>query len=563
MIATRIVCVLILMAWVSLPLKGYDLPTEFGVLQNRIESMINALPDKYGNDGGLEIIYEPPTENERIDFAETVFRNVYYEQYELAATNALTLGYRLVEFFDTDLAKTYYILERNPGLPIEDKNLYHWGIFVFNPEPVRGQLVIQAPHPLFDSDTGLQANYVFQYTEASFLFIAGTHRCNKATPSGCSGSSSVCSPNSAPQEFKDEGNVYRQADVAHATDSMFDVLTRWLEDELNNYYFFIQLHGFGQDELEPDAILSNGVDEAKQPVGVDYLSILNDQIKLAWADSHGGEQLYTEVGHIDDDHNFSTLLATSSVQGRYLNGGSSPCTSSTGTTNLGHFLHIEQGNPTIGNVEHLRSPNNWMVMSIAIINTFIEAPLPVELLEFNGRFEMNLALIQWKTLWEEGSSYFEIERSLSAIERFESLAIVKATGYSKTEVQYNYKDFIKPSISDQDIYYRLKQVDFNGIFKYSEIVRVSIPRRGMENIIYPNYGDGQFITLNNSQIRSSDSFRLVIYSQTGKVLFDRVIQGRLFEDVFSSRLRSYPVGYYYIRMSSPNFQFKTAYYKNL
>jgi hypothetical protein len=563
MVRKGIIGVLIFLVWGRLPLLGVNLVIQSGVLQNRIETMIDALPDKYENDGGIKIVYEPPTMAQRIDFAQTVFRFLYYKQYEVAATNALTLGYRLVQYTDTDFNHIYYILERREDLPPGDINLYHWGIYVFNPDPARGQLIIQAPHPLFDSDTGLEASFVFQWVEASFLFIAGTHRCNKATISGCSGSSGVCSPNSAPQSFKNLGNAYLESDVAHATNSMFDVLTRWLADELNSYYFFIQLHGFGQDINEPDAILSNGVDENKPPVGFDYLSLLDTQLKIEWANANGGDLLETEVGHIDPNNNFNTLLATTSVQGRYLNGGNSPCTSSAGTTNLGHFLHIEQGKPKIGNADHLRSAVNWSVVAIAIINTFIQAPLPVELLDFTGHFENNAAILEWKTLWEEGSSHFEIERSLSNFDSFKSLAIVSAKGFSKYEVLYEYKDYVDVDILDQNAYYRLKQVDFNGIFKYSESIRVPIIRKLNQSVISPNHGNGQAVKVSNYEIRNSDNFRLTLYNTAGKILYSDNVNGQSFEEILTIRLRSYPIGLYIIVMSSTSFHFREIYYKNL
>ena len=489
-----------------------DLLEESGILEDRIEAIIDGIPDKFKNHGGPEI-YSPPSPQEQIDFANEVFHNLYYSQFEEAATNALDFGYTLTEF--TEGQNVYYILERDQSLGVS--NFYHWGTYVFNREASKGQLIIQAPHPLFDTDTGVQAVRVFQHVEASFLFISGTHRCNTATISGCAGVSNACNSNiggvAPPAEFMNDPGDYRESDVAHATNSMFDYLTRWLENEEPEHYFYIQLHGFGQGVNEPDLIISGGKDENSAAPNPDILSQLSLQLILEWDNLHN-DDLYIEIAHDDDDHNFNTLLATTNTQGRYINGNQiNPCTSSSGTTNTGRFIHIEQGKVNDA-TEHMRLEHNWIVLIQAINNVFIDAPLPVEFKSFDVSFNKDHVEIKWETATEEGNEYFEVEKALMSSD-FKPIATVQGQGYSSSSSSYFVRDY---GLTDY-AYYRIRQYDLGGNSTTTEAryLDISFYRKKIkgEFFIRPNHGASSNITVHMPEW--SGKAQLTITDVTGRV----------------------------------------------
>jgi hypothetical protein len=99
-------------------------------------------------------------------------------------------------------------------------------------------------------------------------------------------------------------------------------------------------------------------------------------------------------------------------------------------------------------------------------------PLPVNLDGFTAirKSETTVAL-NWKTRGEINNEKFEIERSFDGI-NFIRVGTVNGNGTTNTVMVYQFEDQVLASASPV-LYYRLKQVDFNGDFEYSEIKRVA------------------------------------------------------------------------------------------
>src|ERR1041385_9231891 len=87
----------------------------------------------------------------------------------------------------------------------------------------------------------------------------------------------------------------------------------------------------------------------------------------------------------------------------------------------------------------------------------------------------------WTTASEINNDYFSVERSEDAIS-YQVVGTVKGAGNSTQELYYSLKD---QSPVRGINYYRLKQTDFDGHFKYSEVCSVSAqPVNGIK--VYPN-----------------------------------------------------------------------------
>jgi hypothetical protein len=104
--------------------------------------------------------------------------------------------------------------------------------------------------------------------------------------------------------------------------------------------------------------------------------------------------------------------------------------------------------------------------------------LPLDLLTFTGRLQNNNSvLLTWKTENEVNTSHFEIERSIDG-NRFNGIGNVSANGRNNTgsvSFNYSYTDNDAANQSSQRLYYRLRMVDIDGTFKYSNIISVSLP----------------------------------------------------------------------------------------
>ncbi|MCE3296565.1 MAG: hypothetical protein K0R65_2279 [Crocinitomicaceae bacterium] len=92
-------------------------------------------------------------------------------------------------------------------------------------------------------------------------------------------------------------------------------------------------------------------------------------------------------------------------------------------------------------------------------------PLPVELINFHVSLFGQKNIVKWTTKSEKNNDYFLVQRSKDGI-AWETLKMINGHGNSTSEISYQYNDE-RPLAGIS--YYRLKQVDHDGNFKYSEI----------------------------------------------------------------------------------------------
>lgn len=300
-----------------------------GDLVNRIGQIIEEMPGDSGDD------YAAPTNSQLSDW-ETCLLHLLQKKYAECEIIANQLDYDLIEFTDNGNNQTYYILES------QTTGSNYWGTYVFNPAACQSNLVLQAPHPRNDSNTGDQGIYILKEIGALFYMVAGTHRCNSDSYSACSGTTSTC----------DNGSEkFRASDMAHIDNSIFHKTTELLLTNLI-HPFFIQLHGFSKGTNDPSLILSNSTTIAP---AIDYLSKLGNALVSI------DPTLTFEVAHLNPT---IRLKGTTNTQGRLVNGSSIPCTVSS-PANTGQFLHIEQERPKLR-----ADATGWQKMADALKMTF-------------------------------------------------------------------------------------------------------------------------------------------------------------------------------------------------
>jgi autotransporter-associated beta strand protein len=110
-------------------------------------------------------------------------------------------------------------------------------------------------------------------------------------------------------------------------------------------------------------------------------------------------------------------------------------------------------------------------------NTFA---LPVELKEFNTDCKDDFVQIKWTTASEKDNDQFELYKSLDA-NTWTKIYTVKGQGTKATESNYLFDDFEKESS-----YYRLKDIDFNGVENWSQIIFADCKTNTSKTEIYPN-----------------------------------------------------------------------------
>ena len=113
------------------------------------------------------------------------------------------------------------------------------------------------------------------------------------------------------------------------------------------------------------------------------------------------------------------------------------------------------------------------------------SPLPIELISFNAINNNGSVELDWKTVSETNNDFFEIQHSKNTKD-WKQIGIIDGNG--TTNELHNYS-FIDKNPATGTNYYRLKQVDFDGKYSYSQIKSVNI--KSTKSIeIYPNPSNG-------------------------------------------------------------------------
>ena len=116
---------------------------------------------------------------------------------------------------------------------------------------------------------------------------------------------------------------------------------------------------------------------------------------------------------------------------------------------------------------NLASPKSWPSEGFYIDDFSVTGTqvLPVELTEFAAQKESGYNLLSWSTASEINNAFFEVEKSSDGI-NFHKIGQVQGAGNSSEELDYEFMDHV---VNDETVYYRLKQVDFDGAFEYSPV----------------------------------------------------------------------------------------------
>jgi len=104
----------------------------------------------------------------------------------------------------------------------------------------------------------------------------------------------------------------------------------------------------------------------------------------------------------------------------------------------------------------------------AYVKITMVASLPIELLYFNGVAYGRVNNLYWSTVSENNNDYFNIEKTIDGSD-WNPIVTIEGAGNSNNQLYYSFVDEDVESIIN---YYRLKQTDYDGNFKYSDIISI-------------------------------------------------------------------------------------------
>lgn len=291
--------------------------------------------------------------------------------------------------------------------------------------------------------------------------------------------------------------------------------------------------------------------------GSDLMLFKTDLIgNVLWAKTYGS--IYNESGYASGLQTMDGGYLMTGRRAGNLNGdllaiktdatgscGCSEATISLTTTSLALTSTLVSPLVASGGTATIKTYSTSNIFSDSTIICLSSSPLPIELLRFYGENKNKTNYLHWTTASESNNDYFNIEKSINGI-TFEKIGKVDGYGNSTQLLNYYFEDkFPVYGIN----YYRLKQKDFNGNFKYSNTIGIqfNLDEISFTSYFYPNE------KLLHIFIQSSneDNFLLEIFNAHGKTVFKNKIKPNYEINV---NTENFTKGIYLLKIGSGNFQ---------
>lgn len=146
--------------------------------------------------------------------------------------------------------------------------------------------------------------------------------------------------------------------------------------------------------------------------------------------------------------------------------------------------------------------------------------LPVELTYFKGQTTAEGNLLTWQTASEKNNKGFEVQHSVNG-EEWETIDFVQGNGTTLETQNYTFTDY--QPLNGRN-YYRLKQMDFDGAFEYSDVISIENNSTTVEiGDFYPNPSSSGLVNLDFTT-SDDNEITLSVFDITGKLMINQVQQ---------------------------------------
>jgi len=194
------------------------------------------------------------------------------------------------------------------------------------------------------------------------------------------------------------------------------------------------------------------------------------------------------------------------------------------------------------------------------------SPFPVTMTDFKAKLvEPNTVKLEWTTASETNNDYFQIEKS-SDITKWEDVPTCKVPGSGTTQKPHTYScEDPKANSGGQNlVYYRNKQVDYDGAYEYSNTVKIRLENAAYPTAIdkaYPNPTEDRIYIKYNSD--DNGIFNIRLMSLDGKTLLTNQYVAQRGNQVIDldlpeTKLKS---GFYILEVQSDEQVFRQKLYK--
>lgn len=147
--------------------------------------------------------------------------------------------------------------------------------------------------------------------------------------------------------------------------------------------------------------------------------------------------------------------------------------------------------------------------------------LPLTLLNFEGSRQGGYNLLKWKTTAELNTDRFEVERSTNGT-LFDKIGTVSASNTGGNHL-YNFMDNLSGLALTARYYYRLKMLDRNGSFTYSNVVVLGSDPGLTKMKIFPNpvkRNENLLVDFGGTKVQN-----IQIFNSVGQMVYTEVVKG--------------------------------------
>jgi glucose/arabinose dehydrogenase len=193
--------------------------------------------------------------------------------------------------------------------------------------------------------------------------------------------------------------------------------------------------------------------------------------------------------------------------------------------------------------------------------TIIVTVVPVELISFNASVINHEVILKWETSTEKNNKGFDVDRLLNS--EWQMIGYIEGHGTTTTNSQYEFKDNFEGQSYKGTVKYRLKQIDFDGSFSYSNVVSVNLNFSGLNYDLKQNYPNPfNPSTTISFDLPEQSRVKIQIINNLGQVvnnLINGIEKMGTHKKIWNAE--SFASGVYYVRMTAESLESAKTYSK--
>ncbi len=202
--------------------------------------------------------------------------------------------------------------------------------------------------------------------------------------------------------------------------------------------------------------------------------------------------------------------------------------------------------------------NNFTDQSQALkdlISSQSGTTLPVELIEFKALTSISRVNLKWTTASETNNSHFLIQKKGN--DEWNAIGRVEGNGTTTRQNSYNFSDNQAPD--DGTVYYRLKQVDFDGSFNFSDLKAAKRDKQALVTTsVYPNPASEKiFVEL---KLKEQQNLKFTIRNMEGKAVFRQSLL-KSGNSLKAIQVNNFQNGLYILDIEGSNFRYQKRFLK--